>query len=100
MTMAPANIALEATSNLPYPHGVTGEERTQLLKAYRTGEAAIRAQFAVDLANEYGFDNDALDALVFARAWEDGHSYGYQEVERLYSDYVDFLTNAFQARTQ
>jgi hypothetical protein len=35
--------------------------------------------------------NDDHNALIYARAWGDGHSNGYEQVESKYIDYCDFV---------
>lgn len=40
---------------------------------------------------------DAVTALVFDKAWEDGHASGVHEVEARYDELVDIAKAAFEA---
>lgn len=55
--------------------------------------AAMRARYdelAVDLADEYGLSK-AKAAVLFSKAWEDGHSGGIQEVINHFDELVGIV---------
>jgi hypothetical protein len=58
---------------------------------YHADEKALEACWEPWLAKEYA---DGLSAIVvdelFRRAWDDGHSSGYHEVETYYQQYAEF----------
>jgi hypothetical protein len=62
---------------------------THLKKVYDEWRRRVRSQY-VDV-------NDAVFEIIFAKAWEDGHSAGYGEVELYVDDYVDFATGIIAA---
>lgn len=50
------------------------------------------------LKQEYGFNlTDAQHALVYSKAYQDGHAYGYSEVEGHYRDLVEFAEELLKA---
>lgn len=95
--LSPTAAAVIATDANKYPdrRSVTYVEDQ---KKYRARLGEISAQFAADLAKEYlpGVPQAASD-LVFARAWEDGHSYGYQPVENAYEDLATLVLAVHKA---
>lgn len=48
-----------------------------------------------ELMNYYGFDRPAAE-IIFKKAWEDGHSCGYNEVESYIYDYADMVGQIMQ----
>jgi len=85
----------EASRSLSYPHlgaaGVTRENRAARLEAYRQAESEITAQHRLWLEENYneGFAQAVLDR-IYQRAWDDGHSGGYHEVENYYDEHSTF----------
>lgn len=90
--MLTATQALEADQALVYPSGIKDkEERYALLATYRLERSKIRESFMDHLEASYGRDNRPADVMAILRtaAWEEGHSYGYSEVEYYYSTYSE-----------
>ncbi|MFE6967209.1 hypothetical protein ACFVAJ_19145 [Agromyces sp. NPDC057679] len=79
----PTEIAQAAIDDTPY----NPKDRD----AYRQSEANIKLHFADDLRDAYAEDlPEAVAPIIFERAWEDGHSSGYSEVESQYVDLAEF----------
>lgn len=78
---------------IPYPHGVSREERPTAMRAYNEKRGALIAQWKEWLHDVYadGFSTQAAD-VIYAKAWEDGHSSGYREVEMWYQELSDLVT--------
>jgi hypothetical protein len=50
------------------------------------------AEHSNQMKEEYGSDfSESQHDLVYAKAYVDGHSGGYEEVERCYVDLVNFI---------
>jgi hypothetical protein len=47
---------------------------------------ALEAEWAEWLAYNYGVEHPEVAAMIYSRAWQDGHSSGYGEVESIYED--------------
>lgn len=81
-----------AVQNLSYPASGVGtrEERQAGRDAYIQNQKSLELQFRAYLAFEYadGLPTETQDA-IWEEAWEDGHSYGYGNVELYYEDYAD-----------
>lgn len=60
-------------------------------KAYDTENARIYKQFKEDLFKELGITGHPKAETLFQKAWEQGHSAGYEEVFNYASDLVDLL---------
>ena len=65
--------------------------------AYHDHQAKISAEWNARVRAQYPEVNDAVFALVSAKAWQDGHSSGHGEVEIYTSDYVDFAMQVIEA---
>jgi predicted metal-dependent phosphoesterase TrpH len=81
--------ALEAAiKTLTYPREAKNrEERARLYAEYREQENALIAQWKTWLADEYADDLPAAaQNAIYRKAWEEGHSSGYYEVENHYSE--------------
>ncbi len=91
------------TSKLPYPKLPTykthaGATRAEfeaakeaaeaLRKAHRADQARLNAKFEADLAELHGVTGNPKASLLFAKAWDLGHSSGYSEVASYYDDLV------------
>ena len=61
------------------------------LKIYYAKDKELADQFKVDLYEEYGVTNNPKNDLLFSKAYELGHSAGYQEIENYFSDLVDLI---------
>ena len=58
----------------------------------------IREVFRNDLKEEYLLDNMvACEEIIFAEAWDRGHSCGFESVQGHYSDLVDFTHKILRA---
>ncbi len=57
----------------------------------RVEENGLAAQFAADLAEEFGL-SEAKAAAVFSKAWDRGHSSGREEVYQEYADLAELVT--------
>lgn len=49
-------------------------------KAYMKAEADAHSKFKADLFADLGIEDHPLREKLFSKAWDDGHSSGYQEV--------------------
>jgi len=69
----------------------------EALNAYRDAQNSIINEFREALREEYLHNNanDTSEALVWNRAWEDGHSYGLMEVENHYEELAEILNSAW-----
>lgn len=75
----------------------TKEDRAAAMVLYRAEKAELEKQWKDWLHKDYApsFSED-LHNHVFGKAWEDGHSHGYYEVEIHYEDLVDFVAKAIE----
>lgn len=48
-------------------------------------------EFKEDLFKEHGVENDPARELIFSKAWDTGHAYGYAEVYSEFEDLMDFV---------
>lgn len=52
---------------------------------------ALEKQWYTDIYEYYGVDpNSRLISLIMSKAYEDGHSLGFYEIETYFSDYLEF----------
>lgn len=75
-------------------HARTPEEREKRRKEFeerQRQESVKNEAFQKRLEAEYGTEGNPKAALLFAKAWEMGHAYGYNEVETYYRDLVDLI---------
>jgi hypothetical protein len=71
------------------------------VKIYNAEEIRLMALFMNDLFLEYVRSDNGVIAddvrkkaeVIYAKAWSDGHSSGYSEVETQFADLVDFAQN-------
>lgn len=54
-------------------------------------EAQMSQECEERLAKEHGVENNPKRGLLWAKAWEHGHSSGYSEVENYYRDFVELI---------
>jgi len=80
-------------NKLPYPNRNFGTliERTQMLRAYKNESADLEALFKADLEEEYGTKDNPRKDVLYRKAYDLGHSYGYQSVEAHYSELVELI---------
>lgn len=63
----------------------------QALLAYRLHGQALQELFKTDLFAELGIEDNPKREKLFAKAWEDGHSSGFVEVENCAWNLVDLI---------
>lgn len=64
---------------------------THKRNAYDAEEARLHAQFKYDLIRELGIAKHPKAEILYQKAWEQGHSAGYEEVFNYANDLVDLL---------
>ena len=66
--------------------------KEKVRQAYQKEVAKIRSQFEEDVEVDLGFSHYSEKAkkAIHAKAWEDGHAYGYGEVYNCYPDILEF----------
>lgn len=84
-----------ATRNIPYPSTASHpnkEERKNARDTYYTKRGELEKQWREWLDSTYAAHLPSpVRGLIFSKAWEDGHSSGYYEVESKYEEYADFV---------
>lgn len=95
MSISTIDIA-KAVAAVPLTWGMTSSDhRERNLKI-----SALNAQWAEFLAEEYAYDLPvSLHANLFEKAWEEGHSSGYDSVESCYEDYAAFARKVITAHS-
>ena len=94
---------MEATAALVYPRGVTPNAKYQAAREqYRADTNALEAEWELWLAAEYLSSSVPTEAAkaVFRKAWADGHSSGYQEVEGHYEELADLVNLTVRATSK
>lgn len=67
------------------------------MKAYRDDERELRQKFEDDLAEMHGIaPRSELHRVIYAKAWEDGHSCGFHEVANHYDELADFAEDVYK----
>lgn len=61
------------------------------LKHYIEVQDRLKNEFREDLIAEYGMSNHPKANKIFDKAWELGHSKGYDHVEYYFQDFVDLF---------
>ena len=56
-------------------------------------EKVKQEKFKVDLAREFGVENNPKLDLCFTLEWEHGHAYGFHEVRNYFIDFVELIKN-------
>lgn len=88
-----ANAASE--SNIFPP---AGPNRGETMAAWRKQEAVIKLRFFTELWDAYGERFTIVQAVLVAeRAWYEGHSEGFERVESVYEELVEFYTEMRKA---
>lgn len=59
--------------------------------AYAVEQQRIMAEFKCDLFEELGIANHPMREKLYSKAWEDGHSSGFQEVYNCALNLVDLI---------
>lgn len=97
--MLNANETIAAIAALVYPKAIADrDERVAAHAEYRAATGRIHGEFREWLAAEYASAMPAnVQSKIWEKAWEDGHSGGYNEVEGHYMDYAEFAEVAFNA---
>ena len=94
MNAAEAEAAVKA---IPYPRRAPGKTKAEHAEnlvqraEYYKAISEVEGKFRNWLAREYApwLAKETQD-LIWAKAWEYGHSHGYIEVENHYADLADF----------
>ncbi len=60
-------------------------------QAYRDEINKINEEFKLALFKEYGVETNPKREQAFDKAWEEGHSTGYDDVEIYFSDFVELI---------
>ncbi len=58
---------------------------------YRDEISKIHDEFKLALFKEYGVETHHKREEIFNKAWEDGHSTGYNDVEIIFSELVELI---------
>jgi len=61
------------------------------LENYRRGEIERETKFIKELYKKHGFVNNELNDMIYSKAYEDGHAYGWSEVESHFSNLAEFV---------
>lgn len=79
---------------------ITGREMDLISRnERRTPSAHETGAFMLYLHDEYGTSElpDGVDAALFGKAYEMGHSAGYSEIELMYGELADLVLLAYRA---
>ncbi len=72
-------------------------DNEQLIKDYNSYRSSLieklDEKWHKELREEYSHFDDAFYDLVYAKAYEDGHSYGYDEIANYMVNYAEFAEN-------
>ena len=74
--------------NLPYASRI---ENPAVYYAYYEQQNALEDKFKADLFDDLGITDNPKANLLYAKAWEFGHSSGYSEVYSYACDLVDLI---------
>lgn len=88
---------IEATSDIKYPSfaGKTASQHAAERRDYNKAIACLEAEWKLWLAEEYAWDlNQKARDAIYAKAWSDGHSSGYSEVEHHYLELSELVRSA------
>lgn len=61
------------------------------MTSYRKALAARKEELIADLADEYALSQTETE-IIFAKAWDDGHSYGIEEVIGHFDDLYTMIS--------
>jgi hypothetical protein len=59
--------------------------------AYREKDYDLKQEFQADLLEEYGVTDHPKAELCFQKAWDEGHSCGYESVKGCFDDLVELI---------
>ena len=68
-----------------------GREVHEIARAYKAEEQRLHAEFRADLEAEHNVTKNPKRDLLFAKAWDMGHSSGFSEVANHYADLVELI---------
>lgn len=94
MSRKAGDLSLAELESLPkiiagYNDSVDVDDRSRA--AYNQRRRELDIEFRVDLEEHHGTKGHAKADLLFAKAWEKGHSSGYGEVANEYDDLVELV---------
>lgn len=67
------------------------ENAKEQKKLYYNEESRLHQQFIDDLEKENGMENNPKKDILWAKAWEHGHSSGYEDVINIYEDLIELV---------
>jgi hypothetical protein len=70
---------------------IYSDEYYQLANKFNTENARIEEEFRKDLFNDLGITNNPKRDLLYAKAYERGHSSGYSEIADIAEDLVQLI---------
>ena len=65
--------------------------RRELLQAYNEGERDARESFQKALEKEFDMENHPRRGMLWQRAWDEGHSGGYEEILTIYEGLLELV---------
>ena len=79
-----------------FPYGKNGSEER---KTYHADNARLYCEFRDEIAMVYGTDclPQPVRDMIFSKAWSDGHSGGYGDVESHHDDFAEVALASFAA---
>lgn len=96
--MLNAREAEAAWQAIPRVKDTTKEEYLSLAVAYNEAVKKVAGEFRDWLAHEYAFTlPKTVQNKIWEKAWSEGHSAGYHEVENYYTQYAEFAAFAINA---
>ena len=74
-----------------FPRSLKSPFYREMVQAYREEEARLRNLFKADLEKEFGVQRNRRKDILFARAWDLGHSGGYHDVYGYYAELAELI---------
>lgn len=71
-------------------------EREQRREAARIEQENFKNELVNEAIDDYGF-TQAQAEMIFSRAWDEGHSWGFNEVRTHFEDLADFVNDFMKA---
>lgn len=83
----------EYDNKLEWPSRSVGfkSEDVKARKAYREETGRLTQKFKEDLEREYGLVGHPKADLLYSKAWDIGHAYGFHEVANYYDELVELI---------
>jgi hypothetical protein len=79
-------------NKLPYPTNSKEANYKELRTKYVEETRRLEGLFYNDICEDFGLDpNSAKSRKIYAKAYEDGHAYGYSEIYSHFQDLLDFV---------